>query len=77
MVLAADSHEGGLLDPAQFGEHGRAAQFRLDLVRVGEVRIPPVDGVPDRRVEPAFAHGLILGVFKKARPAPGEGRRSP
>jgi len=51
--------------PAAVTDVEDPAQLRLDLVRVGEVRIPPVDGMPDRRVEPAFAHGLILSVFKK------------
>jgi len=45
--------------PATVTDIENAAQFRVNLLGIGEVRIPPVDGMPDRRVHSAFAHGPI------------------
>ncbi len=60
--------------PAAMTNVEDAAQLRVDLLGVREVRIPPVDGMPDRRVQSAFAHGLVL---ESSIVFGGPGRRFP
>src|SRR5581483_1266685 len=43
--------------PAAVADLEHAREFRVDLFAVVEVGVFPLDAVPDRRFEAAFAHG--------------------